>query len=49
MNRLIFILLISGAACGARQVEVRTAPSQPVQNAIQLTNGLNQAVNVYVN
>ena len=49
MNRLILVLLISGAACGPRQVEVRTAPSQPVQNAIQLTNGLNQAVNVYVN
>src|SRR3954471_4684027 len=49
MNRLVLALLISVAACGARQVEVRTAPSQPIQNAIQLTNGLNQAVNVYVN
>src|SRR5215207_7856834 len=49
MKRLILALLISGAACAPRQVEVRTAPSQPVQNAIQLTNGLNQAVNVYVN
>jgi len=48
MNRLILVLLISGAAC-ARQVEVRSAPSQPVQNAIQMTNGLTQAVNVYVN
>jgi|SRR4051812_38584748 hypothetical protein len=49
MNRLILALLISGAACGPRQVEVRTAPSQPVQTAIQMTNGLGQAVNVYVN
>lgn len=49
MNRLFFALLISIAACGPRQVEVRSAPSQPAQNAIQLTNGLNQAVNVYVN
>src|SRR4051812_36218882 len=49
MNRLILCLLISGAACGPRQVEVRTAPSQPVQTAIQLTNGLGLAVNVYVN
>jgi hypothetical protein len=49
MNRLAVALLMLFAAC-ARQVEVRTAPtSQPVQNAIQLTNGLNQAVNVYVN
>ena len=49
MNRLFFALLISIAACGPRQVEVRSAPSQPAQNAIQLTNGLSQAVNVYVN
>ena len=49
MNRLVLALLISAVACGPRQVEVRTAPSQPVQNAIQLTNGLSQGVNVYVN
>jgi hypothetical protein len=28
---------------------VRTAPAQPVPSAIQLTNGLSQGVNVYVN
>lgn len=48
MNRLVLAMLISATAC-ARQVEVRSAPSQPAQNAIQLTNGLTQAVNVYVN
>jgi len=49
MKRLVFALFIVTAACGPRQVEVRTAPSQPAQNAIQLTNGLSQSVNVYVN
>jgi hypothetical protein len=49
MNRLILAMVISAAACGPPQVEVRTAPSQPTQTAIQLTNGLAQAVNVYVN
>lgn len=40
-------------ACGPRQVEVRSAPppaqspSAP-QNSVQVTNSLNQAVNVYV-
>ena len=52
MRRLLIVMLISAAACGPRQVEVRTAPSQPAQpaqQAIMLTNGLGQAVNVYVN
>jgi hypothetical protein len=49
MKRLLLALVISAAACGPRQVEVRTAPAVPPQNAIQLTNGLNQPVNVYVN
>jgi hypothetical protein len=48
MKRLVAALVIALAAC-ARQAEVRTAPPQPAQNAIQLTNGLNQGVNVYVN
>jgi hypothetical protein len=42
------VLAISLAACGPRQVEIRTAPPAPVQNALQLTNSLPQAVNVYV-
>src|SRR5690349_17501325 len=49
MNRLILSILLAAAACGPRQVEVRTAPAQPSQSAIQLTNGLDQGVNVYVN
>jgi len=49
MKHLVLGVLIAAAACGSRQVEVRTAPAQPAQNAIQLTNGLSQGVNVYVN
>jgi hypothetical protein len=48
MKHLIIAVLIASSAC-ARKVEVRSAPPQPQQNAIQLTNGLGQAVNVYVN
>jgi len=39
-------------ACGPRQVEVRTAPETTTTSsapAVQLTNNLSQAVNVYVN
>ncbi len=35
------------AACSPRQVEVRTAPTQQTQVAVQVTNNLAQAVNVY--
>jgi hypothetical protein len=48
MKILCMVLAVSVAACGPRQVEIRSAPPPPVQNAIQLTNGLGQAVNVYV-
>src|ERR1041384_3098236 len=48
MRRLITAFVILAAAC-APKVEVRTAPSQPAQQAVMLTNGLGQAVNVYVN
>ena len=37
------------AACGPRQVEVRTAPAQTTEVAIHFTNNLSKAVNVYVN
>jgi len=40
------------SACGPRQVEVRTAPETTTTSsapAVQLTNNLSQAVNVYVN
>lgn len=36
------------AACGPRQVEVRSAPSSQAEVSIHLTNNLSQAVNVYV-
>ena len=50
MRHFFFALAIASvAACGPRRVEVRTAPPQPPQQAIHLTNGLGQAVNVYVN
>lgn len=48
MKRIVIALMIGVAACGPPQVEVRTAAPAPVQNAIQLTNGLGQPVNVYV-
>lgn len=47
MKRLILAFLVMAAAC-QRQVEVRTAPPVPVQNALQVTNGLGQSINVYV-
>jgi uncharacterized lipoprotein YajG len=49
---LIAAALAILAACGPRQVEVRTAPTTTDPSAtpsVQLTNNLSQAVNVYVN
>jgi hypothetical protein len=42
--------VVLSVACGQRQVEVRTAPTSPqqAQAAVQVTNSLAQAVNVYV-
>jgi hypothetical protein len=49
MKRVLLAALIAVAAgCGPRQVEVRTAAPAPAQNALQVTNGLGQAINVYV-
>ena len=36
------------AACGPRQVEVRTAPTTASELQVRVTNSLTQAVNVYV-
>jgi hypothetical protein len=36
------------SACGPRQVEVRTAPTQTSQVSVQVNNTLNHAVNVYL-
>ena len=47
IHTLLFGLAVA-TACGPRQVEVRTAPTTPVQEAVQVTNNLSQAVNVYV-
>src|SRR3954468_15234155 len=48
MKRLTFAFFVLAAACGPRQVEVRTAAPLPAENALQVTNSLQQAVNVYV-
>lgn len=42
-------VLLSAVACGPRQVEVRTAPTQSADVTIHFTNNLSKAVNVYVN
>ena len=50
MRAILSVVLLSVvAACGPRQVEVRTAPTQSAEVAIHFTNNLSQAVNVYVN
>jgi hypothetical protein len=49
MRGTIAAVLLLVAACGPRQVEVRTAPTQTAEVAIQFTNNLSRAVNVYVN
>jgi hypothetical protein len=36
------------AGCSARQVEVRTAPTQATAVSVQVNNNVNQAVNVYI-
>lgn len=42
-------MMLFVAACGPRQVEVRTAPTTDAEVAIHFTNNLSKAVNVYVN
>src|SRR5438105_5238564 len=49
MRGTIAAVLLLVAACGPRQVEVRTAPTQTAAVAIQFTNNLSKTVNVYVN
>jgi hypothetical protein len=41
-------MLTGVAACGPRQVEVRTAPAQATGLSVQVNNDLTQAVNVYI-
>ena len=45
---LLALVLAVATACGPRQVEVRTAPTTASEQAVQITNNLSQAVNVYV-
>ena len=45
---LFAIAFAAATACGGRQVEVRTAPTTASEQAVQVTNNLSQAVNVYV-
>ena len=45
---LLALALAATTACGPRQVEVRTAPTTSSEQAVQVTNNLSQAVNVYV-
>lgn len=46
--RVLVAALALATACGPRQVEVRTAPTATAGPAVQVTNNLSQAVNVYV-
>lgn len=43
------VLVFAATACGPRQVEVRTAPTQTSEVAIHFTNNLAKPVNVFVN
>ncbi|NUO38024.1 MAG: hypothetical protein HOQ31_05395, partial [Gemmatimonadaceae bacterium] len=45
---LLALALAASAACGPRQVEVRTAPTATTEQSVRITNSLSQAVNVYV-
>ena len=49
MRAIAAVALLFAAACGPRQVEVRTAPTLTSEVAIHFTNNLSKAVNVYVN
>jgi hypothetical protein len=49
MRATIAAVMVLLAACGPRQVEVRTAPTQDAEVAIHFTNNLSKSVNVYVN
>jgi hypothetical protein len=42
------LMLAVFTACGGRQVEVQSGPAPASEVAVQMTNNLSQAVNVYV-
>ena len=45
---MVSLSILALAACGGRQVEVRTGPQPTADIALHVTNNLSQAVNVYV-
>ena len=45
----VAVVALFATACGPRQVEVRTAPTQSAETAIHFTNNLSKTVNVFVN
>ena len=45
---MVSLSMLALAACGGRQVEVKTGPEPTVDVALHVTNNLSQAVNVYV-
>lgn len=47
-GRLMAVLGVSVMACGPKQVEVRTAPTQTAGPSVQVSNRTSQPVNVYV-
>ena len=44
-----FVAMLFVPACGQRQAQVTSTPTQPAQISIQVNNTLGQSVNVYVN
>ena len=49
VRAIAFATVLTGvAACGPRQVEVKTAAPRPTGISIQVKNDLPQAVNVYI-
>ena len=45
---MVSLSMLALAACGPRQVEVKTGPEPAADVALHVTNNLSQAVNVYV-
>ena len=45
---VVSLSMLALAACGGRQVEVRTGPEPAAEVALHVTNNLSRAVNVYV-
>ena len=45
---MVSLSMLALAACGGRQVEVRTGPEPATEVALRVTNNLSQAVNLYV-